>query len=183
MTTDISKSWREIDCAVTEVNPTHGFAFEHRAAMILRAKFPDGDDGRIPSIVLIGGGGAVRERVANALAAAGRRVGQTDRAVTLIAGKPRLFVGASLSSRVTALLLDPSCEALVVSATPVEIERQGFPLDRCDLVLIIGAEPITQELRRLLEQCAPSVLDVAENGFDRTLALLVEALLSRRPPR
>ena len=151
--------------------------------IILRDKFPDGDDGRIPCIVLIGGGGAIRERVADRLTAAGRCVGQTDRAVTLIAGKPRVFVGASLSSRVTALLLDPSCDALVVSTTPAEIERQGFPLDRCDLALIFGPEPVTEALRRLLEQCASAVVDVAADGFDRTLALLIEALLSRRPPR
>jgi len=183
MTADIARSWRETDGAVTEVNAMPGISFQSRADIILRARFPEGDDGRIPCIVLIGGGGALRGRAADALAAAGRRVGQTDASVTLMAGRERRLAGRTLASRVTALLLDTSCEALVVSATAGEIEREGFPLDRCDLVLITDAGQVSPSLRRLLERCAPAVLDVKADSFDGTLALLIGPLLNRRPPR
>lgn len=58
MTTDIGKSWRESPCAVIEVNTTPGFSSDVRAELVMRGRFPDGDDGRIPCIVAVEDGHA-----------------------------------------------------------------------------------------------------------------------------
>src|SRR5690606_29814515 len=40
ITPDISRSWREVDCAVIEVNATPGFSADARAVQIMAARFP-----------------------------------------------------------------------------------------------------------------------------------------------
>lgn len=53
ITEDISKSWRESSCAVIEVNQTPGVLCYIRAEKQLNRMFPSGNDGRIPTILLI----------------------------------------------------------------------------------------------------------------------------------
>ena len=90
MTPDISRSWRDVDCAILELNSTPGFSSDGRADTILLAKFAPGRDGRIPGIVLIDASPANLGRVAEAIGAAGYRVGRTDCEQTFMAGRPRL---------------------------------------------------------------------------------------------
>lgn len=168
--TDIARSWREGDCAVIEVNSRPGFSSDSRAEVILADKFPPGDDGRLPSIVLIGADLALIERVTASVEALVKRVGQTDSTATLLAGQQRCRATDPLPARVLALLLDASCEALVIGTTPHEIERHGFPLDRCDLALIVDSASISTALRKLIDACANEVIaGVSNQNFDRSI--------------
>ena len=154
MTPDISRSWREVPCAVLELNATPGFSSDPRADLIIDAKFPGGRTGRIPTVVLVDAEAADLSAYADALRGAGLRVGETDGRRTRIDGQSRCLGTEDLPARVTALLLDPACHALVIGATLAEIERHGFPLDRCDLAVVApGCEP-TDALRRLIDRCA-----------------------------
>jgi len=169
ITTDIAKSWRELTGAVIEINSTPGFSSDDRADIVLADKFPPGVDGRLPSIVLIGEDLGIIERVTGAVEAHINRVGQTDGAVTSLAGRPRCGDTDTLPARVLALLLDASCEALVIGATPQEIERHGFPLDRCDLALIVEPVSISADLRTLIDKCAREIIaDVSSHNFDQS---------------
>ena len=68
-----------------------------------------------------------------------------------------------------ALLLDASCEALVIGASPNEIEQHGFPLDRCDLALIIEPTSISGALRQLIAACAGEVIaGVSAQNLERS---------------
>ena len=159
MTTDITKSWRDLTCAVIEINATPGFSSDGRAEIILDDKFPPGVNGRIPSIVLIDADTSIIERVTNTIQAAGKRVGQTVGNVTKLAGQLRCKNADRMPARVMALLLDASCDALVIGVSSREIDQHGFPLDRCDLALIAEPNSLSAQQRRLTENCAELVID------------------------
>jgi hypothetical protein len=118
------------------------------------------------------------ERAGSALEEHVGQLGRTDSAETLLAGRLRCRDGDTLPDRVMALLLDASCEALVIGAPPQEIERYGFPLDRCDLAVISEATPVSQPLRELVEACARKVIpDVSSDNFDdNVLPAIVSAV-------
>jgi cyanophycin synthetase len=157
MTPDISRSWREVDCAVIEINATPGFSSDERAADVLQARFPPGCDGRIRTAVLIGADEQLFRQASEALQANGACLGVTDSRRTLLAGQLRFAQSATLADRVRGLLLDASCDALLIGMTPAEIEAQGFPLDRCSLALVSAGTELSGPLRQLLEACAMRV--------------------------
>ncbi len=157
MTPDISRSWREVKCAVIEINATPGFSSDQRAVQIMQARFPPGCDGRIRTVVLIGGDESLLVDAAQVLQANGACVGVTDSRRTLLAGQERFASSATLAERVRGLLLDASCDALLIGVTPAELEAQGFPLDRCGLALIGTGTELSAPLLKLVEACATRV--------------------------
>jgi cyanophycin synthetase len=158
MTPDIAKSWREVPCAVLEINATPGFSSAERAERIVAAKFPNGADGRIPSVVVIGAERAALDDYADTLRDAGLRVGDTDGRLTRLDGRIRCTGAQTLPARVTALLLDPGCDALVIGTSVEEIERHGFPLDRCELAVVGAGIALPDALADLVRACARTTL-------------------------
>jgi cyanophycin synthetase len=177
MTPDIAKSWRDVDCAVLEVNRTPGFSSDSRAEIILGAAFPIGQDGRVPSVVLIGDAANIGREVEEFIALTGFRVGFTDPVVTRIGGAERRLRTTDLPTRVRALVLDGGCDAVVVRTQVDELTRHGFPLDRCDLALI--ATDVPQALGRVVESCAERVVRVNVERFDEQLRREILAVLRR----
>ena len=162
LTADITKSWREVRCAVIEVNlsPMFGFA-DTQARLLLERAFPGTSTGRIPSVVVVSTEPARVKEVVPVLQREGLVVGFVDRASSSLGGEPRVIEHVRLAERVQALLLDPACEALVVACTPEEIIEQGLPLDRCDLCVIEPQVKSWQPLRGLLEQCSGRIIENA----------------------
>ncbi|NJN52531.1 MAG: hypothetical protein HC809_13035 [Gammaproteobacteria bacterium] len=179
MTRDITRSWRESGCAVLEVNRTPGFSSDGRAELILAERFPDGADGRIPSVVIVGGSETLVARVVRLFTDAGLRVGETDDAATRLAGIERCARRETLSERVTALLLDPACDALIINAAATEIERAGLPLDRCDVAVVLGADTLATAVASVIADAATTVLSELSR-VDETLTRLIA---QRRGPR
>lgn len=171
ITPDISCSWREIDCAVIEINATPGFSSDARAVQIMQARFPPGCDGRIPAVVLVGAGHAWLEQAALVLQEGGACVGMTDSHRTLLGGQQRFAASATLAERVRGLLLDVCCEVLLIGITPGEIETGGFPLDRCSLVLVSAGTRLSAPLLKLVETCALRVVqDVQADELAREIS-------------
>ena len=135
ITPDVTRSWRDVPCAVIEINATPAIFTDQQAEVMVEALFPPGSDGRIPTVLLVDSVPAALGMVAAALAAAGHRVGCTDAAETRLGDAVRCRPGMDLAARVEALVADPGCQALVVATTAAEIDRQGLPLDRFDLAL------------------------------------------------
>ncbi|MBM4221884.1 MAG: hypothetical protein FJ170_08060 [Gammaproteobacteria bacterium] len=154
ITPDISRSWREIDCAVIEINATPGFSSDARAVQIMQARFPPGCDGRIRTVVLVGAEHTWLERAAQVLQQDGACVGMTDSRRTLLGGQQRFAASATLAERVRGLLLDVRCEVLLIGITPGEIEAGGFPLDRCSLALVSAGTRLPAPLLKLVEACS-----------------------------
>lgn len=175
MTSDISRSWREVPCAVIEVNGTPGIFFDSRAEKILLAKFPADSDGRIPSVLLIDAPAGVAARVCALLGAKGRAVGQTGGNYTLLAGHARCQPGEDLPARIMALISDPGCEALVIETSAESISNSGLPLDRFDLALAFQA--IAPDLSSLVQSCCVKFVDAFAPETD--MAPLLDAVLER----
>ncbi|MDQ1303375.1 MAG: ATP-grasp protein [Pseudomonadota bacterium] len=170
ITPDISRSWREVDCAVIEINATPGFSSAARAVQIMQARFPAGCDGRIRTVVLIGAGHGGLEQAAQALQADGACVGMTDSRRTLLGGQQRFAASATLAERVRGLLLDVRCEVLLIGITPAELETGGFPLDRCSLALVSAGTPLSAALLKLVEACSTRVInDVQADDLKRKM--------------
>ena len=162
LTADLTKSWREVRCAVIEVNSSPTFALaDTQARLPLERAFPGTSAGRIPSVVVVSTEPAQVKEVVPVLQREGLVVGFVDRASSSLGGEPRVMEHVRLAERVQALLLDPACEALVVACTPEEIIEQGLPLDRCDLCVIEPQVKSWQPLRGLLEQCSGRIIENA----------------------
>jgi cyanophycin synthetase len=150
-TPDISRSWRDLPCGVIEVNGTPGIIFDERAQRVLRAKFPGGSDGRIPSVLLIHPPAGLRSLLADAIAETGVRVGETDDKTTHLAGMPRCRSQDDLLARLMALIADPGCEVVVIEASAQALEDAGLLLDRFHLAIsFVG---LKDDLRRLVASC------------------------------
>jgi cyanophycin synthetase len=181
MTQDISRSWRDGHCAVLEINATPGFSSDERAQRILEAKFPGGADGRVPSVVLVGVAASALDAVAGQFRAAGLRTGQTDGRRTRLDQDERCLGAEDLPARVMALLLDPACEALVAGASIGELERHGFPIDRCDLAVLADSDDGDDRIERLVRSCAGEVFRIAPGDSPaRVIAPALEQLVARR---
>lgn len=167
ITPDIGRSWRDVPCAVIEINQTPSlFTTAHVEALVDR-HFPAGSDGRIPSVLLVDANPALIDMVANWFAAAGYTTGWTTLHATLLAGAPRCLPGTPLADRVEALVADPACQAVVVAMSPAELDRDGLPLDRFDLCLRPAMLAAAGGMRAA-ESCREVIAAAADGGLDVT---------------
>jgi cyanophycin synthetase len=156
LTPDIAKSWREVPCAVIEVNSEPQFAFpEPHARLLLERAFPAECNGRIPSAVLLVSAGALRTQAVLAILERQKiAVGFAERASAWIGGQQRFINQARLVDHVTGLLFDPTCEALVVACMQEDILRGGYPLDVSDLCIIDAQVKLMDSVLAVLAQCS-----------------------------
>lgn len=158
ITPDIGKAWNETPCAIIEINCNPGVRDETTLEKMLLERFPAGSDGRIPSILILGGGAEVTDKVMEHVQSAGRRVGYTSGSLTLLAGQPRFAGAADLPARIQSLLLDSTCDVLVVSCTSADIAAHGLPHTRYDLILIAAKEQLSEDMFRLIENNSSQVI-------------------------
>lgn len=157
ITPDIRVSWRDIPCAVIEVNGTPGIFFDERAAKILDAKFPEGHPGRVPSILLVSLPEDFSKYVCEILIGHDKCVGYTDSLTTHLNSQPRCHEHDQIHKRVNALIFDPNCGAIVIAIKAEDLIKNGLPLDRIDLTLV--EEPIPIGLATLLRQQSDEYID------------------------
>ena len=179
---DIAISWRDQPCAVIEVNQTPGFSSDARAQIVIDEKFAAGADGRIPTVVVVEAEGDLLETAAALLQARGLRTGCSTSTATLLDRQPRCGQSASLPERVQALLLDPGCEALALAVTPEGLAQHGFPLDRCDVVLLDRGTELSATLRSLVDACAAAVIEVDTASLDARAREAIDAAAAQRSP-
>jgi cyanophycin synthetase len=175
ITPDVARSWRDVPCAVIEINATPAIFTDQQAAVMVEALFPPGSDGRIPTVLLVDAVPAAVDLVADALAAAGRRVGRTDAVETRLGGAVRCGPGMDIAARVEALVADPACAALVVAVPAAEIARSGLPLDRFDMALV-PAQLMPQAEAVTAGACRETVRAEANGTID---AAAISAALGR----
>jgi cyanophycin synthetase len=156
---DISRPFEEQRGAILEVNTGPSLSM-HIVPMrgepqpvgeaILDLLFPDGDNGRVPIVVVAGGGdraGAVRA-ISAILQRDGRRVGWAtgeglsfeDRPIGRDGSRPAGVPRASLDP-FDALLMHPDVEAIVVESPPESALARGLGGSRVDVAVVVG--PLT----------------------------------------
>jgi len=180
VTADISRSWRDVPCAILEVNATPGFSSDARAELIIDRHFPRGTDGRVPAVLLVDPAPDDLSAVVATLAARGLTVGWTDGHSTGVGAAPRFGPGARLADRALGLVLDPACQALVMAATAAELSEQGLPLDRFHLVLVPASSTVSRAARSLLRECSRTVQADLPAGC--LAAAAADALQELSPP-
>jgi cyanophycin synthetase len=146
-TPDLSRSWRDVRCAVLEVNSTPGLR-PHMASNpardvcgpIIEHLFPGGADGRIPTAGITGSLGKTTtcRIVAAMLAAAGHRVALTTTQGAWL-GDQLVSRGDAAGGRVAArLLLDPGVDAGVFEIARGGLAKHGMVLDGVDVAAALN---------------------------------------------
>lgn len=132
LTTDITRSPAETNGAICEINVTPGFVGSEEAiGPCLEPFFPDGDDGRIPTICIID---AIQEqdRFIDALSCLlNVKISRSDD-VRFWKESER----PALPRRTAAVLADPLTSAALITCTSQEIELLGLGIDRCSLAVL-----------------------------------------------
>ena len=139
---DIEISWHQSGAFICEVNAQpQMFTTMHRPML---QRLVQGN-GRIPVIVFLDGATRPQAvtKVHRGLIAAGLRTGLTTPDGVWIADEVVSKHGIGAYTGGKLLLQDPTAEALVAHVTDHAVLRQGWPFDRCT-VLILGQEPSDQ---------------------------------------
>jgi len=166
LTTDITRPPAETGGAICEVNVTPGFVDpEELLPDHLAAFFPEGDDGRVPTICLIGPQ-KTRGLLADGLAALlGPNVARTDDA--RFWGESDDGKRTALPRRTAATLADPLAAAALIAGTSDEAMATGLGLDRLSLAVFMpGAarDSVVAALRIATDAVMPvSIFTAMEN--------------------
>ena len=190
ITTDISRSFRETEGAICEVNTWISLA-PHRAALpkrdvispLVDRIFPPGDNGRIPIAVVCGDStrNAVAERLAAILNASGRCCGEATETGARVGGTV-IARGDHANYRGADILLnDPACQAVAQALELRNFVARGLPFDRCTAVAVIGYAKLEEAEREAARRLAAVASDaVILEASDEAAAEMQRFLKGRR---
>lgn len=160
---DIAASWLECGAHICEVNAQpQMFTTMHKPMLV---SLMNGGDGRIPVVIVIAGDLAE--------ATVGRDVQHRLLARNLNAGLvfgSEVWIGAEQISRQSSgslaggrmLCHDPAVEAMVICVTDDQVLRGGWPVDRCDVLLVAGMQSGADDsARRQLTDSIRFAVDLA----------------------
>lgn len=150
MTTDISKSYKEIGGAIIEVNGRPGFR-PHAwpvigkprdvAGAAMETMFPSGSQGRVPIALFTGRSrlDPVARTLDHILRLAGMTVGIVSDDGASINGEPVGPNDWSSRQATRSVLRDPRVEALVTAMSPRRVVKRGLLHDLCEAAAIMDA--------------------------------------------
>ncbi len=145
---DISRPHREAGGGIIEINARPGLdlhvwpkrgASRNVADAVLDLSFPDGDDGRVPSIAVVGdkGTGTTARFVDRLLRGAGYSVALALRLKSWVDGRPAELSEEQQKRAPLVLTRDPEIEALVSTVSPRQTARRGMLLEQCRLAIVL----------------------------------------------
>lgn len=147
LTPDIGRSWRDIDCAVLEVNSSPGLR-PHLASNpdrdvlgpIVDSLFPGGAGGRVPTAGITGSAGktTTSRMLAAILAQAGKTVGLSTTQGAYVAGEEVRSGDSAGGASARALLLDPRVQAGVFELARGGLVKHGMGIDACDVGVVLN---------------------------------------------
>ncbi len=162
---DIGRSWHEGGAAICEVNAQPNLASEI-PAILMRTLIPG--NGRIPVMLVLDDPGA-RDWLRAVLAALQQAGVHTGCAVggELASGGKLVFNGATTAVQAAQILLrDPAVEVLILHLQDMAQLKNGFPVDRCDLLVLAGGKDFGgrhESVARTLDAGKPRVLVNADS--------------------
>lgn len=145
ITPDIGRSWRDVGGAINDVNGHCGLENTFKGGNtsiyrdVLDGLVPHEDNGRIPTVSVLGDGTArLVARIRGLLEGLGHRVG--------VAGNGSAGAGGSSPARQTAfgmrsVLLDPDISAAVFQLDHDALLAEGVAYDACDVCAIAAMRP------------------------------------------
>jgi cyanophycin synthetase len=151
ITTDISRSYRDIGGAICEVNTTPGFrphiAVDSPprdiAGPIIEAMYPPGTPYRIPIAVVTGltGTADTARILAHILSHTGDAVGLATGDGVFVGGKPMSTRALAGQAAAHMILRNPTVDAAVFAVSPTALRQNGLGFDGCDVAAIVNAKP------------------------------------------
>ncbi len=167
ITTDISRSYREIGGGICEVNAGPGFRMHVApsegqprdvAGPVLDMLFPPGTESRIPVAVITGTNGktTTSRMLAHILKLKGYTVGQTSTDGVYIDGKLSVPGDMTGPTATRMVLRDPSVDAAVLEVARGGLLRAGMGTEACDVAACLNVSSDHLGLRGIdtLEQLA-----------------------------
>jgi cyanophycin synthetase len=154
---DIGKSWREVPCAIIEINQIPGFSVYWQAERILESMFPGTLNGRIPTILNLNPDSKVKESLVSKFFQSKLRLGQASIDETLLEHQSRGKLDDSIQIRVNSLIADPHCDALIVHTDANSLIQNGLPLDKFDLAIL--PDKIQPKIKQFIETHCHQVLE------------------------
>lgn len=141
---DITRSWREVGGAVTEVNAIPGVAMQTNPLLhqrLLQRIMPH--SGRIPLLFVLAEGDKPQwiDGVITRLEAAGLHVGLTSTEGLQIGGNWIHGPRASAWDDIRAMQMDPSVGAIVIVSDGADLLRTGLPFDTVDALVVQSHQP------------------------------------------
>jgi cyanophycin synthetase len=175
ITPDVSRSWREVPCAVIEINQSPGIYVHGGSGVdtrpILDAMLEPVLDparvGRVPTLVVLDDQtGAVGAKLVEALRGrlGVRGLGSVLPGATNVGELVLQVDSHSLHDKVGAIFANRDCERALICCTPQQVAEAGFPVGRCDIVAVRARLELGAELDALVRRCArqPMVVDPAD---------------------
>lgn len=156
LTPDIRRSWLESECGICEVNAQPQM-FTTMHAPLLQAILPR-RQGRIPTVVVLTAADAVdfNDALYAQLREAFPNAGLVTDTTIALAGRRLPAAGQSVFQRCRSLLIDQGLDALLIAVGGEDPLTSGWPIDRCDALLIVGGHgddsAAPAHLRRLIFQ-------------------------------
>lgn len=150
VTNDISKSWRD-----------HGHIIEVNAFPSIEAKlienifinhFGEDYDCRVPTKLIVTENNDFSIAIYNDAIRQMENTGFTNSKITLFKGGEMNLPAKTIQERTLALLLNKTLHAVVVSMTPLEIEKFGLPIDQFDECVIDPQMNIDTALKDWIRQ-------------------------------
>lgn len=163
ITPDITRSWRECECAVIEVNGAPGFSTDEHARLILERSFAGDSDGRIPIVLVLNCAKSIHHRVVTGLVASPENIAYVSADTCKIGNCARGDSLTRISDKVSALLSDPACRSLVVGLSSNDIEANGLPVDRCAVTLHSLQATLPDPVRNLVEIASGVVAGISSS--------------------
>ncbi|MGE0660060.1 MAG: hypothetical protein AB7F36_10055 [Reyranellaceae bacterium] len=181
ITTDISRPYHETGGAFTEVNPMPAMAGVQRAGisaypMLLQALFPDGDTGRIDTVVVLGAHGAepVAASIERVLSQTGHQVGVATRERFDVAGQKIRRHTDSDAERGRTILRHPRATASVLQTTQEAIANEGLALERCSVGVLLMPDPVLPETHEGSYEAAVAAAKLLCEVADRIIVMDVQ---------
>jgi cyanophycin synthetase len=145
VSTDIERPWFDSACAIVEVNPTPallmGEPLGRIEGLFVDAMLPPGDDGRIPTVALLGVRPGLVRAIEGILSAQHCQVAVCDARGVRIGTHLRSRSGGAIDDAIAAALADPQASAALFDLNGAVLRAGGEALDaagldRIDVALI-----------------------------------------------
>jgi cyanophycin synthetase len=186
LTTDITRSFREVGGALCEVNvlpslEVHLFAEgagdRDLLGDMLDALHPDVSRWRVPTVVVCGEAADAVGRDVAAVLAARWTVGYAGPSQTTVGGWVLAGERRPVHEAHRLLIEDPSTEAVVVAITPDQVLEEGVGVARADVVALVDRQPPPAEVQNVLARTGAEVLRTCD------ATIVAEALTQSCPHR
>lgn len=181
ISTDLSRPLREQSLAILEVNAEPAFTMHLSPycvpsrpvpSAIVSSLFPPGQTGRVPLVAVLGQKG-ITSTAALAIESVGHKTAVVAADGWQLGRRSNSRGQTSLHDNLQAVWQHPGCAACVVVVASSDIEREGLPFDRSDLVVLDEVhshrEATDVKIVRLLLSTKPRLV-IARASFSRMLS-------------